>query len=176
MRRHVAVLVLVLAAGCGARVEKPLAERTITDPVRGIRYVVPAGWKSFDAELRSSEGSLLTVRVYDLVEADKKFVAGLPDTLIPQLTEWAKYYYILNGDYTRQPATIAGLPATEFNYPIRIRPQDPPSKVTYWVVQRKQRLFVLRAAYAPKGLAMDEPMVREVVEHWSFIDTPPTGE
>ena len=175
MIRAAAAIVLALAAGCGAPPAKSEAQRTITDPTRGIRYVVPEGWKSFDAELRSPEGSLLTVRVYDLVEADKKFVAGLPGTVVPQLTEWAKYYFIVEGQYTQEPTTVAGLPATEYNYPVRIRPKDPPSKVTYWVVKREQRLFVLRAAYAPKGLAADEPMIREVVAHWDFLETPKEG-
>jgi hypothetical protein len=167
-----AAIVLIFASACGTLSDKSEAERTISDPERGIRYVVPVGWKTFDAEIRSPAGSLLTVRVYDLVEADKKFVAGLPDTLVPQLTEWAKYYYIVDGNFTRGPATVAGLPATEFNYPIRVRPKDPPSKVTYWVVQRENRLFVLRAAYAPQGLEKDEPAMREVVAHWGFLATP----
>ncbi|HEX4823603.1 MAG TPA: hypothetical protein VFV19_04795 [Candidatus Polarisedimenticolaceae bacterium] len=174
MRGRVAsAIVLVVTAGCAA--PKSEAQRTVTDPDRGIRYVVPQGWKNLDAEIRSPEGTLLTVRVYDLVEAKKDWVASLPDSLIPQLTGWTTYYYILNGDYTRQPSTIAGLPATEFNYPIRVRAQGPPSKVTYWVVQRKQRLFVLRAAYPAEGLAKDEPVVRDIVEHWSFLDSPPNG-
>jgi len=175
-RRAAAAIVLALAAGCGARPAKSEAERTITDAARGVRYIAPEGWKSFDGEVRSPEGSLLTVRVYDLVEADKKFVAGLPDTLVPQLTEWAKYYFIVEGAYTEEPTTVAGLPATEFNYSVRIRRQDPPSKVTYWVVKREQRLFVLRAAYAPQGLVTDEPTIREVVAHWSFLETPEKGE
>ena len=174
--RWLLVAALTVAAACGGRPPRSEAERTVSDPVRGIRYVVPDDWKSFDAEIRSPAGSMLTVRVYDLVEAEKRFVAGLPDTLIPQLTEWAEMYYLVDGPYTRTATTVAAIPATEFDYPIRVRPKDPPSKVVYWVVQRKTRLFVLRAAFAADGLAKDEPALREVVAKWEFLDTDAPGE
>ena len=161
---------LLLAAACTAPPPKTEGERTVSDPARGVRYVLPFGWKSSDGEIRSPDGSLLTLRVYDLVEADKAFVAGLPDTLIPQLLEWAKYYYYVEGQPVRTAASVAGLPATEFVYPIRVRPKDPPSKVIYWVVTRKTRLFVLRAAFPASGVAADEPVLRKVVDGWEFLE------
>ena len=161
---------LLLAAACAAPPPRTESERTVFDNARGVRYVVPLGWKSSDGEIRSPDGSLLTLRVYDLVEADKVFVAGLPDTLIPQLLEWAKYYYYVEGQPVRTATSVAGLPATEFVYPIRVRPKDPPSKVIYWVVTRKTRLFLLRAAFPASGLATDEPILRKVVEGWAFLE------
>lgn len=162
---------LLVAAACGAPSRNTELERTVSDSARGVRYVVPLGWKPFDGEIRSPGGSLLTLRVYDLVEADKAFVAGLPDTLIPQLLEWAKYYYYVEGQPVRTATSVAGLPATELVYPIRVLPKDPPSKVIYWVVTRKTRLFVLRAAFPASGLAADEPVIRKVVENWAFLET-----
>ena len=120
--------------------------------------------------MRSPNGSLLTLRVYDLVEADKKFVAGLPDTLLPQLVEWSKFYYIVDGDPVRSATTVAGLPATEFDFPIRVRAKDPPSKVLYWVVTRKTRLFVIRGAFPASSLATEEPILRNVVAGWTFLE------
>lgn len=161
---------LVLAAACAAQPRKAETEQTVTDRARGVRYVVPAGWKFSDAEIRSPKGSLLTLRVYDLVEADKKFVAGLPDTLFPQLLDWAELYYRVEGPPLRTATTIAGLPATELVYPIRVRKKDPPSKLIYWVVIRKTRLFVMRTAFPPKGLAKDEPIIRDVIDRWVFLE------
>ena len=162
--------VLLLAAACAAPPRKAETEQTVSDSARGVRYVVPAGWKFSDAEIRSPHGSLLTLRAYDLVEADKKFVAGLPDTLIPQLLEWTQLYYRVEGEPIRTATTVAGLPATELVYPVRVRPKDPPSKVIYWVVIRKTRLFVLRAAFPASGLATDEPVLRKIVAGWTFLE------
>ena len=96
-------------------------------------------------------------------------LAGLPDTLLPQLEEWAKYYYVVDGPPTREETTVAGLPATEWTYPIRIRPKDPQSKVTYWVVRRATRLFIIRAAFAARALGKDEPALRGIVDGWEFL-------
>ena len=161
---------LLFAASCAAPVPKTEQERTVSDRARGVRYVVPEGWKSSDGEVRSPRRSLLTLRVYDLVEADKKFVAGLPDTLVPQLRDWAELYYRLEGEPVRTATTVAGLPATELAYPVRVRPKDPPSKVIYWVVIRKTRLFVLRAAFPASDLATDEPVLRKIVAGWGFLE------
>jgi hypothetical protein len=167
--RRAGLLLLLALAACARGPRPEDSPRVVEDKARGVRYTCPAGWKSHDGEIRSAAGSLLTLRVYDLVEADKKFVAGLPDTILPQLEEWAKYYYVVDGPPTRQETTIAGLPATEWNYPIRIRPKDPQSKLTYWVVRRQTRLFILRAAYPPLGLAADEAAMRDVVQGWAFL-------
>ena len=156
-------------AACVTPPQKATSDQTVTDRARGVRYIVPAGWKFSDAEIRSPQGSLLTLRVYDLVEADRKFVAGLPDTLIPQLREWAELYYRVEGEPVRTTTTVAGLPATELTYPVRVRPKDPPTKVIYWVVVRKTRLFVLRAAFPATELASEEPVLRKVVEGWAFL-------
>ncbi len=161
---------LLFAAGCAEQPRKAEAEQTVTDSARRVRYVVPAGWNFSDAEIRSPHGTLLTLRVYDLVEADKKFVAGLPDTLMPQLLEWADLYYIVEGPPIRTETVVDGVPATELSYPVRVRPKDPPSKVIYWVVIRETRLFVLRAAFPPMGLATDEPLMRNVVDRWVFLE------
>ena len=164
-------IALLLTAACAAQPQKAETEQSVTDAARGVRYIVPAGWKFSDAEIRSPRGSLLTLRVYDLVEADKKFVAGLPDTLIPQLLEWAELYYQVDGPPIRTATAVAGLPATELAYPVRARPKDPLSKVIYWVVVRKTRLFVMRTAYPPSGLAQDEPLIRKVIDGWVFLET-----
>jgi hypothetical protein len=169
VRRILAISLLAVAAACGTTRSKTEAERTVTDTARGVRYVVPEGWKSSDGEVRSHEGTLMTLRVYDLVEAKKSFVEGLPDSLIPQLKEWAEFYFRVDGPPTRAETSVAGLPATELTYPVRVRPKDPPSKVVYWVVKRGTRLFVIRAAFPAKSLAAEEPVMRKIVEGWAFL-------
>lgn len=169
-RAALALSGLFALAACGASGADTGEARTITDRARGVRYSVPPGWKSYDGEVRSPAGSLLTLRVYDLVEADKRFVRGLPDSLVPQLLEWSKFYYYVIGEPKRVNASVAGLPATEFIYPIKVRLKDPPSEVIYWVVIRKTRLFVIRGAFPASGLAADEPVLRKIVAEWAFLE------
>lgn len=169
MRRVAAFAAVALAVACRSNGSALNADQRIDDAERGVRYTCPAGWSPYDGEIRSSAGSLLTLRVFDLVDADHKFVAGLPETILPQLAGWARHYYIVEGDPTRAETQVAGNPATEWTYPVRVRQKDPPTKVTYWVVHRGTRLFVIRAAYPPAGLAVDEPKVREVLSGWEFV-------
>jgi hypothetical protein len=147
----------------------------VDDTARGVRYVVPQGWQSFDGEIRSSLGSLLSVRVFGLEGAEAAFVAGLPDTLIPQLEGEGHYYFIVEGKAERRETTIAGGPATEFSYAVRIRQKDALSRTTYWVAKRGDLLYLLRATYPPRALPKDEPIVREVVRGWRFPEPPKTS-
>ena len=158
---------LAAAAGCA-----PSAPREVVDAERGCRYVVPAGWAAFDAELRSPRSSLFTIRVFELLEADPTFRDGLPDTILPQLDEWARTYYVVDGPPVRAEATVGGLPALELTYAVRVRADDPQTtKLLYWVIQPEHRLFVLRAVVPPVALSDDEPAVRGIVESWQFSDT-----
>ena len=167
--KRLAVACVLLVLSCKSAPRPEAGPRVIEDPARGVRYTAPAGWRDSDGEILSAAGSLLTLRVYDLVEADKQFVAGLPDTLMPQLEGWAKHYYVVDGPPTRSDATVGGEPSTEFNYPIRVRKGDPPSKVTYWVTRHGTRLFLIRVAYPAKALVADEPVARSVVDGWQFL-------
>ena len=168
----VAAIAMTAALAACAPAENVTIDRPVVDKARGVRYVVPPGWKSFEGEIRSLRGSLLEVKVFDLEGADHRFIEGLPDSIFPQLADWAKYYFIVEGPGERSQTTVAGLPAAELSYPIRIRPRDPLSKVTYWIVRREKRLFVLRTAYAPNALVADEPAVRKIVAGWQLLETP----
>jgi len=163
--RGVALAWLAAALGCAAG-----GPRTIDDPERGCRYVAPARWAVFDGELRSPGSSLFTIRVFDLREADSGFRDGLPDSILPQLEEWARSYYVVDGTPVRGETSVGGQPALELTYSVRVRAEDPVMKMLYWVVRSADRLFVLRAVFPPRALETDEPAVRELVASWQFLD------
>ena len=155
---------LLLPPGCG-----PGAPTQVTDRERLCQYDVPSGWMRFDGELRSRHSSLLTVRVFSLDGAASVFVKGLPDSLLPQLEQWTRSYYIVEGEPERHETPLAE-PALELNYRVRVRPQDPPLKLSYWIMRHGSRVYVLRAAYTAPGLATDEPAVRALLASWKFLE------
>jgi hypothetical protein len=166
---------LLLSGGCGSG-RDPATERLVEDKGRGCSYVLPPRWIAFDSELRSPKGSLLEIRLYDLVDAEARFVANLPDSLIPKLEEWARIYFIVDGTPSRAEATVDGEQATELTYMVRRRPKDPGSKLFYWVVRRDTRLYVLRAAVSEDGGEQDEAAIRSVVASFKFLETAETAQ
>ena len=172
LRSAAGAALVALCAACSTPAPLTEAQRTVDDAARGVRYVVPQGWKSFDGEIRSPNGSLLSVRVFSLVGAQAAFVAGLPDTLLPQLDGEGHYYFVVEGKAVRTETTIEGGPATEFTYAVRIHPKAALSRTSYWVAKRGDLLYLLRATYPPQALASDEPIVRKVVEGWRFPGPP----
>ncbi len=174
MTRRSAALVLAALAllGCSAPTEK---DRTIEDHERGYRFVLPVGWRMIGYEARSHAGSLLTIDVHSLVDADHEFVSGLPQSIVPQLEAWTLYYFATVGKETSSTTTIGGAPALQVVYPIRIRPQDPPSIAEYWVVRNGYLLYVLRATYPPGLAPAESPAVRQLLSTWTFITATAPG-
>lgn len=170
--RGTGLLLLMVASlflGCRSSAPEGAQGKVVEDQERRCRYVIPPGWNAFDGEVRSHSGSLLTIRVYDLEGAAPTFVAELPDSLLPQLEEWARYYYVVGGPPVRAATSLGGAPATEFTYPVSIRPGYPASKLTYRIVRKDQRLFVLRAVLVPNAPAEDETNLTGLLASWSFL-------
>lgn len=163
------VLAALAAPGCA-----PAKPRVVEDTARGCRYEIPPGWTAFDGEIKSKSTSLATIRVFDLEDAERGFLARLPDSIVPQLLDWAKSYYIVEGEPARGAATIAGETALELTYPVRVRPESPPSKLIYWILRHEDRLYVVRATFAPGSLEADEPAIRAWLTSWSFLAQPAT--
>ena len=170
-----ALALLVVTAGCGGGGRDPGTDRPVEDVGRGCAYVLPPHWIAFDSELRSPNGTLLEIRVYDLVDAEHTFLAGLPDTLIPKLEEWGRIYFILEGPPARTQMTVGGEPATELTYTVRARREDStPSKLIYWVIRHEEKLYVLRASLPAKVEAKDGAPLRAVVSSFRFLAAPAT--
>jgi hypothetical protein len=168
------VLAAAVLAGCSGA-PRTAQERTVEDHERGYRFVLPPGWKMFGYEARSSSGSLLSIDVHSLVGADSKFVAALPQSVVPQLEAWTLYYFNIVGEPVTGKSTLGGAPAFEIAYPVRIRAVDPPSKVEYWVVRSGVLLYLLRATYPAAQADLDARAVRDLLASWTFIEATAPG-
>lgn len=179
MRRALVVPILALACACGPpqRSKLTLEQRTVVDEARAIRYVAHQNWLPMDATLRCVlDGSFLSVHVNSLVGAKKEFVDGLPESLYPQLDEWARHDYLVEGERAVVEATVGGLPAKEVRYVVRTREEDPPGDLRFWVVRHEAYLYTfrmsLRADHRPESL--DE--VRTMLEGVTFLPNEGSGE
>jgi hypothetical protein len=156
-------------AGTGAR-----AGKDIEDTERGFRFTLPPEWVYFGSEIRSRQGTIMSIEVHSLEGAQRDFVEGLPDALIPQLEAWARNYFEVVEAPERSHATIGGRPAMELSYRVQPRAIDNPSQLTYWTVRYDDRLLVLRAAYPARALSSDEGDLRTMLASWAFYER--TGE
>jgi hypothetical protein len=165
-RAKAAFALAFLLAGCAA---PGGSTRIVEDRERKFRFQIPEGWLYFGDEIRSPSKSLLTIQIHSLEGAERKFVSGLPESLLPQLEGWTRYYYTIAGEPVRSETTIGGERAFEIRWPVKIRPNDPATQVTYWVVRRGSLLYILRAAYPPAAADKDEPAIRALLASWAFL-------
>lgn len=162
-------------AGCGEEPVKPPGQRTYANPESGYRYIAPPLWKVMRGEVRSPRGTLVTIKVLPLVNADDTWLAGLPGSLLPQLEQWARYFFRVVEKPTQKPATIGGLAALEAAYPVKVRPSDPPSQISFWVVRRGENLYLVRAVFPGGSVATDYAGVTELLASWQFFDASGVG-
>jgi len=165
---HALVAAAVLV-GCGSS-DAPDAPPVFEDRARGYRFPVEPGWFVLADEVGSRNRSNLTVQVHSLDGAEPAFVAGLPESLVPQLEAWARYYFADVGSPERRPTVVDGIDALELSYPVRVRPRDAAGKVLYWVIQRGGRLYTFRAAVPPRAPSSDEADLRRMISRLEFFD------
>ena len=163
------ICALMALTACGEAPIAPLEKRTIEDRERGCHFVVPPRWSYLGEEVRSPGGTIFTIEVLSLVDADPGFLAKLPRSLVPQLEARTRYFFSVVDKSIEKEETVGGEPALEVRFSVHIRAKDPPSEVIYWVVPRGQRLYALRATYPPGLAAADAPAVAQILESWKFI-------
>jgi hypothetical protein len=167
------VLALAGLASCSAPPVPPVAQRTYAHPESGYRFVTPPHWKFLRGEVRSPNATLITIQVLSLEDAEEPFVKGLPETIVPQLEAWAKYYFRVVGTPSTRPTTLGGQPALEVDYPVRVRETDHPSRVSYWVGVHANRLYIVRVSIPAGAGEEDSAGLKEFLDSWQF--TTPTG-
>lgn len=177
IRQTVVLSAALVAAGCGASpTPSTPASRVVTDDGWGIRYTVPEGWRSFADEIRSPGGSVWELKAESLEGAERKFVAALPRSILPQLAGWTEYFYKRNGEPVLRDLVIGGHPALEAVFPVLIRPTDPPTAVAYWAVKHADTLYVFRVGFPPGREPVDLPAMRRMMEGLEFLRPEPAPE
>jgi len=171
----VGAILLAVTVGCGQQDNLPPEKRTFVNPDTGYRYVVPPQWEFLRGEVKSPGGSLFSVQTLSLIGGDETFIADLPYSMVPQLEEWARYFFSVEGSPVMRRVTLDGEQALEVTYRIRIRPVDPQSKVVFLVARKGDNVFILKMTYAPGMVEQDEEGARALVSSWRFGEARPTA-
>jgi len=161
------LLALVTATAACARGERE-APRLYENPTLGVRVQLTPGWKELGDELKSRGGSLLSFRAHSLVGAERTFLERFPDSLIPQLEQWARSSFGYVGEARRTTAVVAGIDALELTYPVSARVGDREGKLIYWVVRPGDLFYILRATVSSKAPASDENDLRAMIAAVEF--------
>lgn len=174
MKRALSLVALVvLACGGPQPVKLSLEERTIVDETRRLKYVADPNWIPMDANLRCVlDDSFISIRVHSLVDAQADFVRGLPQSLYPQMDDWAKHDYLVDPDRKELVSTVGGLPARELRYVVRTRPEHGPGDLRFWLVRHENYLYVFRMALRPDHGAERIAEVRSMLDSVEFLKTP----
>ncbi len=170
-RRIVTLAALAAVLSCGGSAV-PEEKRTVISEENGYRFVLPLKWAYWGSEMLSQMGSLFTIQIHSLEDSSKEFVAGLPHSVIPRFeTEASTVFGEVSMSAVRE-TTVGGVAGIEVEFPVRVRPSDPLSKLNLWVIRRGEKLFVLRASYPADKIALDEPAVRTLLASWRFLGGP----
>lgn len=179
MTRALAALaaVALLAFGCESEFrELPLEMRTIEDTRRGVRFVIAQGWQGYDRGMRANDGAFISYDVWDLVEAKRSWVDDLPDSLYPQLDEWAVHDFLVEeGSRTVSTGTVGSEEATVVSYGIRTKPEDKPGSLRFYILRKGERLWVVRTVLPPWAWEHSREAIDEILATFEFLPPPPVA-
>jgi hypothetical protein len=94
---------------------------------------------------------------------------------MPKLDNWARHYFLIEGPPTRTDTIVGGEHGWLVSYAIRVRRQDPVSKLDYRVARHGTRLFILRTAYSPTTRETDEIGAAAIVGSFRFLEASPAA-
>jgi hypothetical protein len=171
IRASAAVAAALLAASCAGQATD--TRRSYENRELGFAITLPPGWTIFGDEVKSEGGTLVNWQIKSLEGADPAFLAGLPESVVPQLEGWTRHYFGTFRDEGREPGTVGSEPALVVTQSVTVPRQTAPSTVRYWVCRRGQALYMVRAVYPAGREREEDAAVRELLASWRF--TEPTG-
>jgi hypothetical protein len=166
-----AALALLALASCA---EPSAEDRTVHADADGYSFIVPSHWSYYGDDTRSLKGTVFTIEILSLADGDPKFLAALPQSIVPQLIARTQYFFDVVEPHNDEPATVGGLPALHVVFPVHVRKSDAQSRLDYWIVRSDDRLFALRATYPPEAIPEDMAGVDSIIASWKF--TPAAGD
>lgn len=162
---------LLLASACTPSPPGPPVRVSFDD--YGFSLAHPGGWLVVAGEVQSRHGTHFEVKVISLEMAQRDFLAGLPQTITPELLNWTKFRFNVVGEGVEGSDTIGGVPAMTMRYDARVRAGAEVTTVRYWALRRADLLYLFRTVFPPGRLEPDGPLVDAMLHSIEFSAAPP---
>jgi len=164
----VLILVLLVAMPRGPRP----AYLVLDNPEMGFRAEYPSELYHGPNYVKTSEGSILTVERFSLVEpmpATQEFLKGLPDVLFDQVLIQIQENYAYVNEISRDHLTIDGRKGLEVVMEGLPAGREPLSTITVDIVANDTWVYVLRS-YSPKTRdAKERPLFAYFRDHFHIL-------
>ncbi len=134
----------------------------------GFETVVPPGWRYADGEM-TNHHSYFSLRIEDLSGAAPDFLAGLPESIEPELANWTRNDFGSPTPGARAAVTIAGQPALRVDFNAIVRAGRAASLIRFWILRRGDRLYLFRAVFPSGRLERDAAACDAIVAAIRFV-------
>lgn len=159
-------LALALTVGCSEPAARPVSFTAF-----GFETVAPPGWRYADGEM-TNHRSYFSLRTEDLDGADPAFLAGLPESIEPELANWTRNDFGSPTPGGRADVTLSGLPALRVDFSASVRSGRATTQLRYWILHRGERLYLFRAVFPAGRFERDAPAVDAIVAAIRFAPLP----
>ena len=145
------------------------------NPSLGCRFEYPSTLTPGPNFVRADSGSILTIERHSLYQANREFLAGLPDVLFPQVMIQLRENYTEIVESSRTKVTVDGRPGLEVVLRGQPNKRLPPTIITILIFANDEWAYVVRSYSAEKLDSEDRPQFRRVRETWKFLPAPGEG-
>jgi len=170
-RAWVATLALLALAGCAA--PAPRGSGTYESKDLGFAFKLPPDWRMYGDEAKSKGGTLINWQVKSLEGAERTWLEGLPQSVVPELGRWTYHFFGEIQEEGKATGTVGGEPALIVTHTVHVGKASTPSQVRYWVVRHGNALYLIRAVYPAGREREEDPGARALLATWRFM--PPAG-
>lgn len=143
--------------------------RTFDNPELGCRFQYDSELVSGPNFVRAPHGSFLTIERHSLVEAEKSFVAGLPDVLFDQVLIQLNQGYPGIEETARRSLKLGGRPSLHVELRGHAGGSTQWTRIAIDIAANDEWVWVLRAYYPDSGGDKDEAALEQVRTTLSFV-------
>jgi hypothetical protein len=121
-----------------------IPERAFERPDLGVRFTYPSRLVAGPNFVRARSGAVLTIERHSLFDAEKEFVAALPDSLFPQVQIQLDQVFRELTEVTRRHIQLAGRPALQVELTGKSGNQRASTLILVDIVATDEWVYVLR--------------------------------